>query len=98
MNFKVLIRSCIVPCPFLELGVLSGHLFNGYFPIFLLGSSLLILLLELILVVLLGLVLLLIMILNRTLFLNIPVMIFPGEFWMILPTWVLSIRVGIVLI
>lgn len=58
----------------------------------------LILLLELILIVLPWSKILLVLILNRTLLLNIPLLIIPREVWMVLPSWIISIIVGIFLL
>lgn len=73
--------------------ILRCYLFNGKFPIGLFGCLLLIL--SLLWWVLL---LLLILILNKILFLNIPLLIFPGEVWMLLPSRIISVRIWIVLL
>lgn len=81
LNFKIFDRSSNVPliisCFFLELGILSYHLFNGKFPIGLFGCLLLILLLLWKILLLLLILLWLVFILNGTMLLKIPLLVCP---------------------
>lgn len=99
LNFQIFYGCCgfslIVPCLFLKLDIMSNHLLNIYHPICFLRD---LVLLKLMLKLPIRLILLVVLVLQRTLFQNIPLLIFLGKAWMIFPFWIVGVRKRVVLL